>query len=91
MVEVKRECGNRGYDHVRFLTDEPLGESLSRFLHSREAEAVGSRQYVVWAASMPRITNDAEEMPGRLQGLYIFPAYCLLPTAYLTLSTSAHY
>jgi uncharacterized protein (DUF58 family) len=39
---VKRECGNRGYDHVRFLTDEPLGESLSRFLHYRES--VGGRQ-----------------------------------------------
>ncbi len=33
---VKRECGNRGYDHVRFFTDEPLGSSLSVFLHSRE-------------------------------------------------------
>ena len=33
---VKSECGARGYDHVRFLTDEPLGESLSLFLHSRE-------------------------------------------------------
>ena len=33
---VRRECGNRGYDHVRFLTDEPLGDSLSLFLHSRE-------------------------------------------------------
>jgi uncharacterized protein (DUF58 family) len=39
---VKRECGNRGYDHVRFLTDEPLGESLSRFLHYRES--IGGRQ-----------------------------------------------
>ena len=26
---VRREFGNRGYDHVRFLTDEPLGRSLS--------------------------------------------------------------
>ncbi len=33
---VRKECGNRGYDHVRFLTDEPLGEALSLFLHSRE-------------------------------------------------------
>jgi uncharacterized protein (DUF58 family) len=32
---VRKECGNRGYDHVRFLTDEPLGDSLSLFLHSR--------------------------------------------------------
>ena len=33
---VKRECGSRGYDHVRFCTDEPLGESLGLFLRSRE-------------------------------------------------------
>jgi hypothetical protein len=33
---VRRECGNRGYDHVRFVTDEPLGSALSYFLHSRE-------------------------------------------------------
>ncbi len=36
---VRKECGNRGYDHVRFLTDEPLGEALSLFLHSREQVA----------------------------------------------------
>jgi uncharacterized protein (DUF58 family) len=34
--DVRTECGKRGYDHVRFLTDEPLGDSLSYFLHSRE-------------------------------------------------------
>jgi uncharacterized protein (DUF58 family) len=33
---VARECGKRGYDHVRFLTVSPLGSSLSYFLHSRE-------------------------------------------------------
>ena len=33
---VARECGNRGYDHVKFLTDEPLGRSLSSFLHARQ-------------------------------------------------------
>jgi len=33
---VQRECGKRGYDHVRFFTDQPLGASLSVFLHSRE-------------------------------------------------------
>ena len=33
---VRKECGHRGYDHVRFLTDEPLGASLSYFLHMRE-------------------------------------------------------
>ena len=26
---VRQECGKRGYDHVRFLTDEPLGAALS--------------------------------------------------------------
>ncbi len=33
---VSQECGKRGYDHVRFLTDEPLGASLSYFLHTRQ-------------------------------------------------------
>jgi uncharacterized protein (DUF58 family) len=33
--EVRRECGGRGFDHVGFLTDEPLGSSLSVFLHAR--------------------------------------------------------
>jgi uncharacterized protein (DUF58 family) len=33
---VRRECGARGYDHVRFLTDEPLGDALSFFLHARQ-------------------------------------------------------
>jgi uncharacterized protein (DUF58 family) len=33
---VRREFGNRSYDHVRFLTDERLGDSLSVFLHTRE-------------------------------------------------------
>ncbi len=32
---VRKECGARSYDHVRFFTDEPLGASLSLFLHSR--------------------------------------------------------
>ncbi len=39
LEEVRKECGNRGYDHVRFLTDESLGSSLSLFLHSREEAA----------------------------------------------------
>jgi hypothetical protein len=34
---VSKECGNRSYDHVRFFTDEPLGSSLSFYLHSRES------------------------------------------------------
>jgi len=36
---VKRECGGRGYDHVRFCTDEPLGAALGLFLRSREESA----------------------------------------------------
>jgi uncharacterized protein (DUF58 family) len=36
LAEVRRECGNRGYDHVRFCTDEPLGASLGLFLRARE-------------------------------------------------------
>ena len=34
---VSKECGSRGYDHVRFFTDQPLGAALSAFLHAREA------------------------------------------------------
>jgi uncharacterized protein (DUF58 family) len=37
--EIKRECGGRGYDHVRFRTDDPLGVSLGLFLRSREESA----------------------------------------------------
>jgi uncharacterized protein (DUF58 family) len=33
---VTKECGDRGYDHVRFFTDESLGSSLSYFLHKRQ-------------------------------------------------------
>jgi uncharacterized protein (DUF58 family) len=40
---VRRECGSRGYDHVRFLTDETLAASLSVFLHSREEAGRGGR------------------------------------------------
>ncbi len=36
LEEIKRECGGRGYDHVRFCTDDPLAESLGLFLRSRE-------------------------------------------------------
>ncbi len=36
LTTVARECGNRGYDHVKFQTDSPLGRSLSYFLHMRE-------------------------------------------------------
>ena len=36
---VKRECGGRGYDHVQFYTDTPLGGSLSAFLHARQESA----------------------------------------------------
>ena len=41
---VRQECGKRGYDHVRFLTDEPLGAALSSFLHSRQASERSVRQ-----------------------------------------------
>jgi uncharacterized protein (DUF58 family) len=41
---VRRECGGRGYDHVRFLSDEPLGASLSFFLHSRQETGRATRQ-----------------------------------------------
>ena len=41
---VRRECGVRGYDHVRFFTDEPLGASLSVFLHSRKEADRSARQ-----------------------------------------------
>jgi uncharacterized protein (DUF58 family) len=41
---VRQECGKRGYDHVRFLTDEPLGTALSSFLHSRQASERSVRQ-----------------------------------------------
>lgn len=36
LEDIKRECGGRGYDHVRFCTDEHLGASLARFLRFRE-------------------------------------------------------
>ena len=36
---VRTECGARGYDHVRFFTDEPLGEALGLFLRSRAESA----------------------------------------------------
>jgi uncharacterized protein (DUF58 family) len=41
---VRQECGARGYDHVRFLTDEPLGAALSFFLHSRQETGRTIRQ-----------------------------------------------
>ena len=34
--EVTKECGARGYDHVRFFTDQSLASSLSYFLHTRQ-------------------------------------------------------
>jgi uncharacterized protein (DUF58 family) len=37
--EIKRECGSRGYDHVRFQTHEPLGAALGLFLRAREESA----------------------------------------------------
>jgi uncharacterized protein (DUF58 family) len=41
---VRQECGARGYDHVRFLTDESLGAALSFFLHSRQETGRTIRQ-----------------------------------------------
>jgi len=41
---VRRECGNRGYDHVQFLTDAALGSSLSVFLHARHETTRATRQ-----------------------------------------------
>ena len=41
---IRRECGGRGYDHVQFSTDEPLGASLGLFLRSREeSDRTGGR------------------------------------------------
>ncbi|MGC8639894.1 MAG: DUF58 domain-containing protein [Isosphaeraceae bacterium] len=34
--DLRRECGGRGYDHVCLCTDDHLGDSLARFLRSRE-------------------------------------------------------
>jgi len=41
---VRKECGKCGYDHVHFLTDLPLGSSLSFFLHSRHESTRATRQ-----------------------------------------------
>lgn len=44
LESVKKACGARGYDHVTFVTDEPLGTALSYFLHGRnEAERATRR------------------------------------------------
>src|SRR4051812_18743799 len=43
LARVGEEGGARGYDHVRFVTDEPLGPSLSTFLHARQ-ESVRSQR-----------------------------------------------
>jgi len=39
LADVRRTCGTRGYDHVCLCTDEHLGDSLARFLRSREESA----------------------------------------------------
>jgi uncharacterized protein (DUF58 family) len=44
LEDVRKECGARGYDHVRFLTDDPLGSSLSYFLHARQETGRSIRQ-----------------------------------------------
>lgn len=41
---VGKECRSRGFDHVRFFTDESLAGSLSAFLHARQdAGGTGGR------------------------------------------------
>ena len=47
---LRRECGNRGYDLVRLVTDQPLGTSLSTFLNAR-LEASRSSKHGVGPAS----------------------------------------
>jgi uncharacterized protein (DUF58 family) len=42
--DVRRACVGRGYDHVRFCTDDPLGAALGLFLRSRaESSRTGGR------------------------------------------------
>jgi uncharacterized protein (DUF58 family) len=36
MEGLRRESRQRGYDHIEFRTDEPLGRALSTFLHARQ-------------------------------------------------------
>jgi hypothetical protein len=40
---VKRDCGARGYDHVCFFTDQPLGTALRYFLHNRQETGQAAR------------------------------------------------
>jgi uncharacterized protein (DUF58 family) len=35
LAGIRRDCGKRGYDHVCFSTNDPLGASLGLFLRSR--------------------------------------------------------
>jgi hypothetical protein len=44
LESVRKDCGARGYDHVRLLTDESLGDSLTYFLHFREQTGQAVRQ-----------------------------------------------
>lgn len=44
LEENRQECGRRGFDHVRFFTDEPLADALSVFLHSRLESERAARQ-----------------------------------------------
>ena len=39
LAQVRKECGGRNYDHVRFFNDEPLGKSLRLCLNAREESA----------------------------------------------------
>ena len=44
LENVRKDCGARGYDHVKLLTDVKLGDSLSYFLHYREETGHAVRQ-----------------------------------------------
>jgi uncharacterized protein (DUF58 family) len=44
LENVRKDCGARGYDHVKLFTDERLGDSLSYFLHYREESGHAVRQ-----------------------------------------------
>jgi uncharacterized protein (DUF58 family) len=44
LTSVTKDCGARGYDHVKLFTNEHLGDSLSYFLHYREQTGQGARQ-----------------------------------------------
>ncbi len=63
---VRRDCGARGYDHVRFLTDEPLGASLSYFLHYPRRNRPGDpSRYAIPMMTFSEPTLDLGDALGR--------------------------